>query len=49
MAGGTRTRAKAIVAKRFDCNEIGDSMPEIAAYRTVVTVESLDPLLPEQA
>jgi uncharacterized protein YbjQ (UPF0145 family) len=33
--------ANAIVAMRFDCNEIGDIMSEIAAYGTAVTVEPL--------
>jgi uncharacterized protein YbjQ (UPF0145 family) len=37
-----RTRgANAIVAMRFDCNEIGDIMSEVAAYGTAVTVEPL--------
>ena len=31
--------ANAIVAMRFDCNEIGEIMSEIAAYGTAVTVE----------
>ncbi|MGE5285928.1 MAG: YbjQ family protein [Micromonosporaceae bacterium] len=35
--------ANAVVAMRFDCNEIGDIMSEVAAYGTAVTVESLDP------
>lgn len=33
--------ANAIVAMRFDCNEIGGIMSEIAAYGTAVTVEPL--------
>jgi uncharacterized protein YbjQ (UPF0145 family) len=33
--------ANAVVAMRFDCNEIGDIMSEIAAYGTAVTVEPL--------
>jgi len=33
--------ADAIVAMRFDCNEIADIMCEIAAYGTAVTVEPL--------
>lgn len=49
MAGSTRPRANATVAIRFDCNEIGGSISEIAAYGTSVTVEPPDPLLPEQA
>jgi uncharacterized protein YbjQ (UPF0145 family) len=34
--------ANAVVAMRFDCNEIGDIMSEVAAYGTAVTVEPLD-------
>jgi uncharacterized protein YbjQ (UPF0145 family) len=34
--------ANAVVAMRFDCNEIGDIMSEVAAYGTAVTVESVD-------
>jgi uncharacterized protein YbjQ (UPF0145 family) len=30
--------ANAVVAMRFDCNEIGDIMSEIAAYGTAVTI-----------
>jgi uncharacterized protein YbjQ (UPF0145 family) len=30
--------ANAILAMRFDCNEIGDIMSEVAAYGTAVTV-----------
>ncbi|HZV74914.1 MAG TPA: YbjQ family protein [Conexibacter sp.] len=30
--------ANAVVAMRFDCNEIGDIMSEVAAYGTAVTV-----------
>jgi uncharacterized protein YbjQ (UPF0145 family) len=33
--------ANAILAMRFDCNEIGDVMSEVAAYGTAVTVERL--------
>jgi uncharacterized protein YbjQ (UPF0145 family) len=33
--------ANAIVAMRFDCNEIGQIMSEVAAYGTAVTVERL--------
>jgi uncharacterized protein YbjQ (UPF0145 family) len=32
------TGANAVVAMRFDCNEIGDIMSEVAAYGTAVTV-----------
>ena len=35
--------ANAVVAMRFDCNEIGDIMSEVAAYGTAVTAE---PYLP---
>jgi uncharacterized protein YbjQ (UPF0145 family) len=31
--------ANAIVAMRFDCNEIGGIMSEVAAYGTAVTIE----------
>jgi uncharacterized protein YbjQ (UPF0145 family) len=34
--------ANAVIAMRFDCNEIGDIMSEVAAYGTAVTVEPLD-------
>jgi uncharacterized protein YbjQ (UPF0145 family) len=33
--------ANAVVAMRFDCNEIGGIMSEIAAYGTAVTVEPI--------
>jgi uncharacterized protein YbjQ (UPF0145 family) len=33
--------ANAVVAMRFDCNEIGDIMSEVAAYGTAVTVEGI--------
>jgi uncharacterized protein YbjQ (UPF0145 family) len=35
--------ANAVVAMRFDCNEIGDIMSEVAAYGTAVTVEPIQP------
>jgi uncharacterized protein YbjQ (UPF0145 family) len=35
--------ANAVVAMRFDCNEIGEIMSEVAAYGTAVTVEPLQP------
>ena len=35
--------AKAIVAMRFDCNEIAGMMSEVVAYGTAVTVEPLEP------
>ncbi len=40
MWGEARARgANAVVAMRFDCNEIGGIMSEVAAYGTAVTVE----------
>jgi uncharacterized protein YbjQ (UPF0145 family) len=33
--------ANAILAMRFDCNEIGDIMSEVAAYGTAVSVRKL--------
>ncbi len=35
--------ANAVVAMRFDCNEIGEIMSEVTAYGTAVTVEPLPP------
>jgi uncharacterized protein YbjQ (UPF0145 family) len=35
--------ANAVVAMRFDCNEIGNIMSEVAAYGTAVTVEPQEP------
>jgi uncharacterized protein YbjQ (UPF0145 family) len=35
--------ANAVVAMRFDCNEIGDIMSEVAAYGTAVTAEPSPP------
>lgn len=35
--------ANAVVGMRFDCNEIGGIMSEIAAYGTAVTAEPLQP------
>jgi uncharacterized protein YbjQ (UPF0145 family) len=35
--------ANAVVAMRFDCNEIGDIMSEVAAYGTAVTAEPYSP------
>ena len=35
--------ANAVVAMRFDCNEIGEIMSEVTAYGTAVTVEPLGP------
>jgi uncharacterized protein YbjQ (UPF0145 family) len=34
--------ANAVIAMRFDCNEIGDIMSEVAAYGTAVTIRPLD-------
>jgi uncharacterized protein YbjQ (UPF0145 family) len=31
--------ANAVVAMRFDCNELGSNMTEVAAYGTAVTVQ----------
>lgn len=39
MDAARRVGANAVVAMRFDCNELGDIMTEIAAYGTAVTVE----------
>jgi uncharacterized protein YbjQ (UPF0145 family) len=33
--------ANAVIAMRFDCNEIGDIMSEVAAYGTAVTIEPI--------
>jgi uncharacterized protein YbjQ (UPF0145 family) len=33
--------ANAVIAMRFDCNEIGDIMSEVAAYGTAVMVRRL--------
>jgi uncharacterized protein YbjQ (UPF0145 family) len=38
VARGTVMGANAILAMRFDCNEIGGFMSEVAAYGTAVTV-----------
>ena len=35
--------ANAVVAMRFDCNEIGEIMSEVAAYGTAVTIEPVSP------
>jgi uncharacterized protein YbjQ (UPF0145 family) len=37
--------ANAVIAMRFDCNEIGGIMSEIAAYGTAVTVEPLSEIV----
>jgi uncharacterized protein YbjQ (UPF0145 family) len=31
----------AVIAMRFDCNEIGDIMSEVAAYGTAVTIRRI--------
>ena len=36
--------ANAVVAMRYDCNEIGDIMSEVAAYGTAVTVCPIAPV-----
>jgi uncharacterized protein YbjQ (UPF0145 family) len=41
--------ANAVVAMRFDCNEIGDIMSEVAAYGTAVTVEPASEPRPQYA
>ena len=41
--------ANAVVAMRFDCNEIGDIMSEVAAYGTADTVEPIQPPHPRTA
>ena len=33
--------ANAVIAMRFDCNEIGDIMSEVAAYGTAVTIRPI--------
>lgn len=38
-AFGLTVRTRNVFSKRFDCNEIADSMSEIAAGGTAVTVE----------
>lgn len=35
----TEKGGNAVIAMRFDCNEIGDVMSEVAAYGTAVTIE----------
>jgi uncharacterized protein YbjQ (UPF0145 family) len=35
--------ANAVIAMRFDCNEIGDIMSEVAAYGTAVTIQRITP------
>ena len=38
----TEKGANAVLAMRFDCNEIGDIMSEVAAYGTAVTIRPLN-------
>lgn len=38
--------ANAVVGMRFDRNEIGDIMSEIAAYGTAVTIEPVEAMSP---
>jgi uncharacterized protein YbjQ (UPF0145 family) len=38
MEAARERGANAVIAMRFDCNEIGDVMSEVAAYGTAVTV-----------
>ena len=38
MDAARKRGANAVIAFRFDCNEIGNIMTEIAAYGTAVTV-----------
>ena len=38
QAAAAARGANAVLAMRFDCNEIGDIMSEVAAYGTAVTV-----------
>jgi hypothetical protein len=35
--------ANAILAMRFDCNEIAQTMSEVAAYGTAVVVRKVEP------
>jgi uncharacterized protein YbjQ (UPF0145 family) len=39
--------ANAILAMRFDCNEIAQTMSEVAAYGTAVVVRKVEPLRPQ--
>jgi uncharacterized protein YbjQ (UPF0145 family) len=42
QAEAARIGANAVIAMRFDCNEIGDIMSEVTAYGTAVTVERIE-------
>ena len=42
LEDAARKGANAVLAMRFDCNEIGDIMNEITAYGTAVTVHKID-------
>jgi uncharacterized protein YbjQ (UPF0145 family) len=39
--------ANAILAMRFDCNEIAQTMSEVAAYGTAVIVRKVEPPRPQ--
>jgi hypothetical protein len=39
--------ANAILAMRFDCNEIAQTMSEVAAYGTAVIVHKVEPPRPQ--
>jgi uncharacterized protein YbjQ (UPF0145 family) len=41
--------ANAILAMRFDCNEIAQTMSEVAAYGTAVVVRKIEPPRPQDA
>jgi uncharacterized protein YbjQ (UPF0145 family) len=41
--------ANAILAMRFDCNEIAQTMSEVAAYGTAVVVRKIEPARPQDA
>ena len=40
-AHATERGGNAVIAMRFDCNEIADMMSEVAAYGTAVTVRKI--------
>jgi uncharacterized protein YbjQ (UPF0145 family) len=41
--------ANAILAMRFDCNEIANTMSEVAAYGTAVVVQKVEPPRPQDS
>jgi len=49
MAEARAKGANAVVAMRFDCNEIVDIMSEVACYGTAVTVSKLAVSAPQPA